>query len=286
MNARHASRNTHASAKLLAATLLVAHPVFAQRTHPPTLDEILQRLENNLHDYDTKVPSFFCDEHVVSYVYPGNRQQNTITDSVFRLKRVLQPDHTSSLEESRSVNTVNGKAPTSQDLSGPTVLSGAFEGGLAVVSLSQRYCMNYKLDRIRTDRPPASYVVRLSTDLNPPKPADCLLQESTKGQAILDPATLEITRLELTTPHHVIFSGLEPGSGYEQLKGERLVTVDYAPVQLDNRVFWMPATITSRVSAGANTFHPTTWSFKATYRNYHKLEVTSRILPADNAPAP
>jgi hypothetical protein len=28
------------------------------------------------------------------------------------------------------------------------------------------------------------------------------------------------------------------------------------------------------------------WSYKATYRNYHLLEVTSRILPGDEAPAP
>src|ERR1035437_1319064 len=276
MNARYPSRNPHALAKLLAAALLLAHPAFAQRPHAPALEEILQRLEANLNDYDTKVPSFFCDEHVVSNVYPGNRQQNTITDSVFRLKRVPQPDHTTSLEESRSVKTVNGKPPTSEDLNGPTVLSGAFEGGLAVVSLSQRSCMNYKLDRIRTDRPPASYVVRFSTIPNPSNPADCLLQESTKGQAFIDPHTLQITHLELTTAHHVIFKGTKPGSEYEPLKGARIVTVDYAPVQLDNRSFWMPVTITSRVSAGANTFHPTTWSFKATYRNYHKLEVTSR----------
>jgi hypothetical protein len=28
------------------------------------------------------------------------------------------------------------------------------------------------------------------------------------------------------------------------------------------------------------------WSFRATYRNYHRLEVTSRILPGFEVPAP
>jgi hypothetical protein len=28
------------------------------------------------------------------------------------------------------------------------------------------------------------------------------------------------------------------------------------------------------------------WSYRATYRNYHLLEVTSRILPGSEAPAP
>ena len=277
MKTRQPSRSPRVFAKLLTAAFIFAYPAPAQRPHPPTLDEILQRLEDNLNDYDSKVPSFFCDEHVVSYVVPGNSRQNTVTDSVFRLKRVPQRDHTTALEESRTVKTVNGKPATSEDLSGPTVLSGAFEGGLAVVSMNQRSCMSYKLDRIRTGRPAASYVIHFSTEPNPPKSADCLLVERTKGEALIDPTSLQITHLELTTPHHAISN---------DLKGERIITVDYMPVQLDSRTFWMPTTIASRVAADANTFHATTWSFKATYRNYHKLEVTSRIVPAEDAPAP
>ena len=253
----------------------------AQGAKAPTLDEILKRLEANLNHYDSGVPSFFCEEHLVSQVEPGQRSQNTVTDSVFRLKRVLNPDHTTTLEESREVKRVDGKAATSQSIDGPAMLSGVFEGALAVVSLNQTACMNYSLQRINEKRPGEPYIVRFATVLTPENRADCLLEENSKGRAFIDPASMQITRLEVTTPHHTII----PGGGYTpRIVGERVLAVDYAPVHLGGETFWLPATINSRSTSGAGTFHAMVWSFQATYRNYHKLEVTSRIVPDSEAP--
>ena len=93
---------------------------------------------------------------------------------------------------------------------------------------------------------------------------------------------MQIKRLELTTPHHVII----PGNSYARpVVGERVVTVDYAPVVLDGDTFWMPSKITSR-DASKEGFGVTVWTFEATYRNYHRLEVKSRILPGDEATEP
>jgi len=247
------------------------------------LEEILQRLEANLNHYDTGLPSLFCDEHVISQVEPGLRNQNTVTDSVFRLKRTPNPDHTTTLVESREIKNVDGKPAASQNMDGPTLLSGAFEGGLAVVSLNQTACMNYTLQRINRNRPTEPYIVRFATVLTPQNTADCLLQENSKGRVFIDPASMQITHLELTTPHHAII----PGNAYRSpVVGERVLTVDYAPVLLGGETFWMPSTIASRATSGSGTFHMIVWSFRASYRNYHKLEVTSRILPAGEAPAP
>ena len=98
-----------------------------QETKVPTLVEILQRLQKNLDEYDSGVPSFFCDEHTISQVEPGLRNQNTVTDSVFRLKRIVKPDHTTTLEESREVKTVNGQPATTKMIDGPSIVYGAFE---------------------------------------------------------------------------------------------------------------------------------------------------------------
>jgi hypothetical protein len=226
----------------LATLLALALPIHAQ---PPTRDNILQQLESNLQHYDKDVPSLFCDEHVVSQVTPGLRNQNTVTDSVFRLKRILNRDHS---------NTLDG----------------------------QRACMNYTLQRPKRNDPNAPYVITFSTVLTPENTANCLLQEKTTGRASIDPAAMQITHLELTTPHHTII----PESPYESaIKGQRVLTVDYSPIQLDGQTFWMPAVITSRSISGAGTFHAIVWSFRATYRNFHRLEVTSRILPAGETPA-
>ena len=248
----------------------------AQQAKTPTADEILHRLEANLNHYDKSLPSLFCDEQVVSRVEPGASNRDTVTDSVFHLRRMANPDHTTALVESREIKRVNGKPASSQDMKGPSLLSGVFEGGLAVVSLNQRGCMRYELERIKAAHPTAPYVIRFSTRLNQQNIQDCLLQEKSKGRVFIDPATMEITHLELTTPRHVII----PGSAYARaVVGKRELTVDYAPVVLDGDTFWMPSTITSRSVSGSDTFHPTLWSYRATYRNYHRLEVKWRIVP-------
>ncbi|HEY6447259.1 MAG TPA: hypothetical protein VIY53_12430 [Acidobacteriaceae bacterium] len=247
----------------------------------PTLEEVLQRLDANLHHYDAAVPSLFCSEHAVSQVWPGSANENTVTDSVFRLRRTAAPGRTAALVESREIQKVNGKPATSQNIDGPTLLSGVFEGGLAVVSLSQRACMGYELEPVKRNRPAAAYVVRFATLPTAGNSANCLLQESSKGRAFIDPGSMQITHLELTTPHHVI----APADAWSPpVTGKRVLAVDYAPVELGGGTFWMPATITMQAIRGANSFHRTVWSFEATYSNYHKLEVTTRIVPGSETP--
>ena len=260
----------------LLVCLALSSPLCAQQTKAPTLTEILQQVDTNLNHYDSSVPSFFCDEHVVSsHVEPGERDQNTLTDSIFRLKRTPRPDHTTTLVESREIRLVNGKPPTSQHLEGPALLSGAFEGALAVVSLNQTTCMKYDLQHINRKHPTQPYIVRFATVLTPQNTTDCLLQEKSQGRVLIDPASMQITRLEITTPRHTI----DDESSFESpVIGKRDITVNYAPVLLGGETFWMPSTISMQVITGSGTFHPSIWSFRATYRNYHKTEVTSRII--------
>jgi hypothetical protein len=266
---------------LLRLGLALAIPVHAQQTKAPALDDILQRLETNLDQYDSRVPSLFCDEHVVSQVTPGIRDQNTVTDSVFRIKRIVAHDRSTTLDESREVKTVNGQLSKSQDIAGPSILSGIFEGALAVVSRSQTACMNYTLERPPKRDPAAPYIIRFASVITPQNSANCLLQEEGKGRVFVDPASMQITRMELTTPHHTII----PGSGWASpIKGEWVLAVDYAPVTLGGQTFWMPTVITSREASGAGTFHQIVWTYRATYRNFHKLEVTSHIVPANESP--
>ena len=248
--------------------------VFAQRAKTPSLGEILQGLEANLNHYDTGVPSLFCDEYATSSrIEPGVRDYNRVTDSVFRLKRTPQADQTTALVESREIESVDGRPAASQKMEGPALLSGIFEGGLAVVSVGQTACMNYSLQRINRGRPGEPYVVRFATVLTPRNTADCFLQEESKGRVFIDPATMQVRRLEITTPHHTIVDGSPYATGDV---GRRELSVDYAPVLLGGGTFWMPSAITMRTTSGSG-FDTVAWSFRAVYRNYHRLEVTSRI---------
>jgi hypothetical protein len=258
----------------LVALLGFSGAVWAQGTKTPGLGEILQGLEANLNHYDAGVPSLFCDEYATSSrIEPGERDYNRVTDSVFRLKRTPQADHTTSLVESREIKSFDGKPATAQKMDGPAVLSGIFEGGLAVASVEQTKCMNYSLQRINRKRPSEPYVVRFATVLTAQNRGDCFLQEESKGRVFIDPATMQVRRLEITTPHHVI----EDGSAYATGDvGRRELSVDYAPVLLGDGTFWMPSAISMRTTSGSG-FDTVVWAFRAVYRNYHRLEVTSRI---------
>jgi hypothetical protein len=146
--------------------------------------------------------------------------------------------------------------------------------------MNQRVCMNYTLERPSRKDPAAPYVIRFASVVTPQNSASCLLQEEGKGRVFVDPTSMQITRMELTTPHHTII----PGSAWESpIKGEWVLAVDYAPVTLGGQVFWMQTVIRSRETSGGGTFHQIVWSFRASYRNFHKLEVTSHIVPAGEA---
>src|SRR5665213_1693449 len=96
------SKQTNKTTVLL-GLLLASCAVYAQKAEPPpTLDQILQRLEGNLLHYHTVVPSFFCDEHATSTVLSiqDHGGQRSITNSTFRLERVRTPDQKIALTES------------------------------------------------------------------------------------------------------------------------------------------------------------------------------------------
>ena len=273
MFARRSVRKSATAGIVTLIGVLALRPALSMEKRTPTLDEVLQALQSNLQNYDRNIPNFFCDEHVVSQIFPGTRRDITVTDSVFRLKRVVDSDHATSFVESREVKSVNSGPAGSITADPPALLDGAFEGALAVVSASQQACMRYELKRNR-----GAYVVEFKTREDVPQQSDCLLQEKAHGRAYVDAVSLQITRLELTTPHHMIKDDAQSGWS-DPLKGEWVLAVDYVPVLLDGKSFWMPATITSRVTSDPNSFHSRTWLFKATYRDFHKLEVTSRVVP-------
>jgi hypothetical protein len=281
MESRRGGRG-HGVAIIVVAGLLIAlSSSLAQQTRPLTLDEILLQLESNLHRYNTQVPSFFCNEHVVSVMVSGKTHQSTVTDSVFRLKRILNSGQTNSgqapiLAESREIQAVNGTPTEAKYIVGPSILTGVFSGGLDTVSLSQKVCMSYTLQPIKLGHSGEPYIVQFATLPGSQRASGCVLKEDGTGRVLIDPATMQVTRMELTAPHHTIMPGVE---------GIWHISVDYAAVALGGKTFWMPTAITSRATPGAAD-DPTIWWYKASYSNYHKLEVTSHILPSNHSAAP
>jgi hypothetical protein len=62
------------------------------------------------------------------------------------------------------------------------------------------------------------------------------------------------------------------------MKGEWTWTVEYGPVQLLGKTFWVPKTIRSTSVTKDPSY---TWSFEGTYTDYHLFHAESRIVPME-----
>jgi hypothetical protein len=260
---------------LVLATFFSPHSAFGQETKPSELDEILLHLEQNLALYDAQIPNLFCHEHVVSQLVYGRQKQLTVTDSTFHLTRVSPPNRSSFLDESREDMVVNGSPTRQKELEAPAVLSGVFSRGLDAVSLNQKTCMRYSLGPMPVHDSPKLQVIAFESIPDRSNQSDCVFPEKVAGRILLDRDAMQVVRMEVTAPHHLI------GLGYY---GHWTITVNYRPVHLGEHRYWLPQSIVS-------TFVPldeegTMWSFNADYSNYHKFEVTSRIRPFGRSDLP
>ncbi|MEK6397166.1 MAG: hypothetical protein V4734_03700 [Terriglobus sp.] len=272
-----------AKACLISLTFLPLRLLSQQGTFqatPPSLQDVLQRLETNLNRYDSNLPSLFCDESITSKVVPSSPKEETAVTSIFRLKRTKNSDSTSSLVESRDVISINGQSAKDRDPDLPVQLDGAFEGAFSVVSLSQASCFDYSMKQADKRHPTTPYVIRFRSRPVFQDSSNCLLTEKSEGVVQIDPATFEITHMEINTPRHLIQSGNEY---IAPATGKRAITIDYTPVSFGRASFWLPSVVELKVVQGAGTFKQTTWSFHSQYRNCHQLQVTSRIVTDQEA---
>jgi hypothetical protein len=260
-----------AVAVLLGMGVWVCARAVAQKA--PTLVGILQQLQENLNQYDSAVPSFFCEEHVVSSAHSqrSSGSSHTVTDSTFYLKRIPRPDERMNLEESREVKRVNGKPATGDLIGGTLYPHGAFSNDLALVSLSQQVCMDYSLKSIDPGHSEDPILVEFASVAAGERSTACLMQEDLSGRVLIDPETMQVTQMRFHAPHHMIGT----------VMGSWDVTVEYGPVVLGAERFWLPERISESMADRLLS-----WTYDATYRNYHKMEVTSRILPIEETPAP
>lgn len=254
-------------AGLLPLTCSAQQPAATNAAPAPSLQDILLHLQENLWDYLANVPNFFCDEHVVSNLQQeGIRDVRTTTESVFRLVRSREIGEAHTFTESREVKTINKKAAKGDQIHGPMIFAGAFSSAPGIVSLEMSRCFDYTLQPAGLlNKTPA---IIIDYALNPDMLNDdsCPGPEKQSGRVWIDPATFHPLRIEMAVPNH------------KDNNGRRVLwtwAVDYAPVTFDNKQFWMPRTITSRADANDASG---IWSFTATYSNYHKLAVNSRII--------
>ncbi len=300
-------------------------PTVAQQPVAPLadqspLDQILARVHENFEAYLAAIPSIFADEHLVSSMSAhdegeGHIGLNAATDSIFRLSRNDAENRPVHLDESREIRTLDKHpVPPGQLLTGPVVILGAFGYGSSFLSPDLKRCYDYRL--LTNQRLHGASVLVVEYALKPSVPTGylCPIAEQNAGRAFLDPASMQVVRIEQKRPRHELESGTynslieahsgSVGNGWlaaSQMSGSLgamavamapdnpgAVTIpsgtlgvwswsiDYAPVTLDGKSFWLPKTITSNTAT--STGRLINWSFVANYSNYHLLNVHSTIL--------
>jgi len=255
------------------AIVLLVPAAHAQQQGEPSLDVLLVRLQASLDDYRTSIPHFFCSEHIVSrYQRQYGVEIKTTIESVFRLdhREPPQKDPRLNLTEDHELKSVN-KVPVHRDSfpqTVPIMSYGVFSNAVSVVSSEMAPCYDYTLrPNVKFDGHP---VIDIEFKYKPEmaKNERCVPIDSS-GRAIYDAATLHPVRIEMNVPHVEVF----PQS---KLYGLWRWRIDYVPITFDEREFWLPGKINSRLDRENQV---SSWFFEATYSNYHKLTVKSRIVP-------
>jgi hypothetical protein len=261
--------NLSSSAGVLLLGGLLTWPVVAQQSSPSgglSLEAILLRLQINNWAYMAEVPDFFCDEHVVSGIFQPNYSQRVTTDSIFRLRRSDPAVAPVELIESREIKTVNKKLAQGETLTGPAIFTGGFGNGVRVVTIEMMHCYDYRLTRDQHLHHVPALVIEYVLKPSAVSDDSCPTPEKHHGRVWIDPQSLQPLRIEMKVPNHELFQGTHGSWDW---------SIDYAPVSFDNKLFWMPRTITSISRSDGIRGR---WTFTATYTNYHKTNVTSHIL--------
>jgi hypothetical protein len=231
------------------------------------LDQLLSRVETNTEQYKATVPNFFCDEHIISQEHrDGKLKHETAIDAVFRVTR--SPPPSDALEESREIKAINGEPSTTKKLNMPLSFSGGFSGALAkFLSAEHRQCFDYQPDRSASVSPGTEAFTFTARQTAAKLPVCSSIQPGTTGRFVIDSATTQVTHIERTVPN--------PIGRDQSVLGT--AAVDFTPITLNGKSFWLPSTITAFTTETPKTsaFH-----FTAKYSNYHHFAASSIILPA------
>jgi hypothetical protein len=249
------------------AYLLTYYPAVAAKAQQLTLDQILTRVEANTDQYKASVPSFLCDEHITSQeLHDGKLKHETTVDAVFRVSRstVLA----GIFSEFREVKAIDGKPSSNGKINMPISFSGGFSGALdKFLSADHRRCFDYESDSSAASPSGTAAFTFVTREAAANDPACSSIQSGTTGRFVIDAATLQVTHIERIVPQPV-------GKDHAVLG---IVAVDFAPVNLGGKSFWLPATISASTTETPKT---NAFRFNAHYSNYHRFAASSTIFPA------
>jgi hypothetical protein len=251
------------AATIIGILTLLPQTTFARQT--PDLESLLSQLRTKAAEYRASIPSFFCDERVTSQELDSGKIKREIRIvSVFRILSP-GPDDKGDPTESRQTKLLNEKPLTKEKkINPPYWFRGGFQSvGIPIPSLDDCYIYHLSTD---IDN---SAMLLLTISAKPPAELNknCRGVQGGTTTMRVDSSSMQIVHIE----HVKTFLENKNASS-------TAFTVDLSPVVLGEKIFWMPATVKSEIVFSRDQH--TTGHFEAVYSNYHKLSVTSTVLPA------
>ena len=234
----------------------------------PKLDHVLLRVRDHISEFERTLPDFVCDETITSRELMGGRvQHETVIDSTF-MGRQRKVETGVPFTESREIRTVDGRAAAKgQQLVAPFLFGGGFSSILhEIFARENAPYFHYKIIGTEKFEGRAAVIVRLETRHGQKR---LLYREmfgsqvvlKGRGRAWIDLESMNVLRLELQY--------LDPPSP----EGELSVSVDYAPVAINGKTFWMPRKVTAEQTI-SNPKMPVGGQYVADYSNYHQFNVS------------
>ncbi len=152
---------------------------------------------------------------------------------------------------------------------GVTMIGHAFLYPASNLSTELERCYDYGLEVGQRLHGAAVMVVDFALKKRRAPGRACPIEEPVTGRAYVDAETMQLVRAEEQFADHLIS---------EERRGRWTLTVDYAPVKLGSKSYWLPKAMSSHAMTGAfKSFRE--WTFFASYSNYHLLSVHSTVLP-------
>ena len=247
-----------------------------------TADGVLARIQEHLAQYRTSVPNFVSDESIVSQRFVNDKLKDEVKiESSFEMKRKSGGED---VHETHIAKLVNGKIPKSQK----TAMPYSFSGGVALQMAlnSTNKCFSFH----RSDVPSAGNIIVIQSSPKPSAsegPSDCPSPSSNYSiTANIDPQTFQVSRVEITHDTEINLGRIGHLRFIPSHRSDNqnivITDVDYGPVELGEKIYWLTKSVTSELRDNDDRKNPVHLHYEAHYSNYHKFASTVTILPTDN----
>ena len=258
------------------ALFLAASSLQPQQVSQPAspLHALVDRLYAYADQYRATLPSLSCDEGIVSWnvSYDGKIKRQVRIEGTIRELRKTPPDPFDPFSEQHLVTKVNGKPVRArggtlslEEVNLPYFIQGIFANLIGFHHEELKDCFVYSASAVNDGR---AGEVQVEVDRKPePVAAACrAILAGTHYMVIADADSGRIVHSERTIP---------PGAS-EQNDEAYFASIDYAPVQFGDRIFWLPAKSSAHDATD-------TGRMESVYSNCHRYGSEVRIVP-DAAP--